>query len=186
MLLTLMIAGLSAMYSCKTNKAENRQEEKKLEIQVKPPSMDIHAAAFMGKLDVVKQHIEAGTDLNQKDPMGGSTPLITATVFGRTSVAYALIDAGADLNVKNKDGSTALHSAAFFGRVEIVKALVKKGADKDIKNAFGSTAVETVAAPFKDVKMIYDQVSKDLGPYGLKLNYEHIQKVRPVIVEILK
>src|SRR6185369_9232122 len=97
---------------------------------VKPPQVDIHTAVVSGNLDAVKQHIAAGTDLNEKDPFGGSSPLISAAVFGKTDMAKVLIDAGADLNFQNKDGSTALHTSAFFCRPEIVKLLLDKGADK--------------------------------------------------------
>ncbi|MBT6391098.1 MAG: ankyrin repeat domain-containing protein, partial [Candidatus Marinimicrobia bacterium] len=36
--------------------------------------MDIQTAVISGNLEVVKQHIEAGTDINQKEQMSGSTP----------------------------------------------------------------------------------------------------------------
>ena len=41
----------------------------------------------------------------------------------------ALLDSGADPNLKNKDENTPLHVAAAEGREEVVKHLVKKGAD---------------------------------------------------------
>ena len=116
----------------------------------------------------------------------GSTALITAAVFGKTEVAKALIEAGADVNSRNNDGSTSLYCAAFFCRTEIVEALLDKGADKSIRNNFGSTALESVAGPFSDVKGIYDLFSKDLGPLGLKLDYEQIEETRPVIAEMLR
>ncbi len=137
-------------------------------------------------IDAVKQHIAAGSDLNVKDPFGGSSPLITAAVFGKNEEAKILIDAGADLNFRNNDGSTALHSAAFFCRPEIVKMLLDKNADKTIKNNFGATAYETVASPFADVKNIYPMMEKALGPMGLKLDYAYIEKTRPEIAQMLK
>ena len=136
-------------------------------------------------MNVVKQHITAGTDLNVKDQYG-STPLIIASTFGKTDIAKELIDGGADLNIKNNDGSTPLHIAAFFCRTEIVKALLDKGADKSLLNNYGSTAIASVSSEFKDVKPIYDQMSKDLGPLGLKLDYKHLEATRPVIAELLK
>ena len=81
-------------------------------------------AVLSGNLEAVRQHIEAGTDINKKDAMSGATPLISAASFGKTDIAKALIDAGADLTPKNNDGSTALHVAAFFCRVEIVQMLI--------------------------------------------------------------
>ena len=152
---------------------------------VNAPDVDIFTAALFGNLKAIKDHIRAGTDLNQKDEYG-STPLIIATTFGKNDVAIALINAGADLNLKSDEGSTPLHTAAFFCRTEIANALLKKGADKTLKNAYGSTAYESVTTPYEVVKPIYDQISKDLGPLGLKLDYHQIEKTRPVIAEMLK
>lgn len=152
---------------------------------VTPPDMDIFTAALLGNLEATNGHIKAGTDLNQKDEYG-STPLIIATTFGKNDVAIALINAGADMNLKSEEGSTPLHTAAFFCRTEVVNALLEKGADKTFKNDYGSTPYESVAAPFELVKPIYDKISKDLGPFGLKLDYGLIQKTRPVIAEMLK
>lgn len=151
----------------------------------KPPEMDIHTATFMGNLKIIQQHIQAGTDLDKKDAYG-STPLIIATTFGKTEVARMLIGAGADVNITNNDGSTALHTAAFLCRKEIVKILLENGIDKNLKNNFGSTALESVAGPFDSVKGIYDQFSKDLGPLGLKLDYQQLRKTRPEIAEMLQ
>lgn len=148
------------------------------------PKMTIHEAAFLGDLDGLKAHINAKTDLNQKDEYG-SAPLSIAAVFGKPQVAKMLIDAGADLNVKSGDGSTPLHSAAFFGRKEIVQMLLDGGSDITIRNNYGATALESISAPFNDVKPIYDQVSRDLGPLGLKLDYKLIEEALPIIAEMI-
>ncbi|NOU60142.1 ankyrin repeat domain-containing protein [Marinifilum caeruleilacunae] len=172
-----------AVYSCE-NKNSKSDTTVKAE-KVKAPKTDIHAATFMGNLKLVEQHIAAGTNLNSKEPIGGSTPLITACLFGKTEVAKALIDANADLSIKNNDGSTALHVAAFFCRTEIVKALLEKGADTNIKNNAGATALESVSAPFTQVKGVYEFFNKELGPLGLRLNFERIEKARPEVAELL-
>ena len=148
--------------------------------------MDIHTATILGDLDAIQQHIKAGTDLNLREPAVGSTPLISAAVFGKTEIAIALIGAGADLNIQNNEGSSALHSAAFLCRTEIVKALLDKGADKSLKNNYGSTALESVSAPWEYVEGIYDQFAKDLGPLGLKLDFTQLEETRPVIAEMLQ
>lgn len=151
----------------------------------KPPKRSIQEAAFMGDLSLMQAHIAAGTDLNQKDEFG-STPLIIATTFGKTDLAKLLIEAGVDLNATGADGGTALHGAAFYCRTEIVKALLAKGADTSIRNQYGSTALESVEAPFESVKMAYDQISKDLGPMGFKLDYDHLRESRPRIAEMIR
>ena len=165
------------------NKSADK-ETSKTEKEVKSPVMDIHTAAFIGNIDAIKGHI-ATADLNVKDQYG-STPLNIAATFGKTKVAIALIEGGANLTTTNNEGSTPLHTAAFFCRTEIVKALLAKGADKTSKNVYGATALQSVSGPFEQVKPIYEQLAKQLGPLGLKLDLERIKETRPVIVEILQ
>ncbi len=150
-----------------------------------PPDVSLHIAALQGNVEAVRQHIKAGSDLDEKDAWG-STPLIIAATFGKTDVARALIEAGADLDLKNNDGSTALFSAAFLCRKEIVEALLEGGADRYLRNNDGTTPMDAVAAPFEDVKYIYDLFQEALGPVGLLLNYEHIRTTRPQIAEMLR
>ena len=148
--------------------------------------MNIHAAILADNIEVVRQHIAAGTDINQKDPMSGSTPLITASSFGKEKIAKVLIDAGADLSLKNNDGASALHTAAFFGRVEIVQLLLDAGADKSITNNFGATPRETVMGSFEELKPIYEMLQQQLGPLGMQMDLQEIEKVRPVIAMMLQ
>jgi ankyrin repeat protein len=148
-------------------------------------SIDIHGAALTGDINQVNKYIEAGGDLNVKDNFG-STPLAIAILFDKTNVAVALIEAGADLQTQGADGSTPLHTAAFFCRTEVVKLLLEKGADKTVVNNYGSTPYASVAGPFEQVKPFYMQIAKDLGPLGLKLDYDRLQKTRPQIAELLK
>jgi ankyrin repeat protein len=148
-------------------------------------STPLITAAFLGKTEAARMLIDAGADLNYQNA-DGSTALHTAAVFGRIEVAIILIDAGMVLNRRNNEGATALHTAAFFCREEIVEALLAKGADRTIKNKMGQTAYVTVAAPFEDVKGIYDAIGTALNPLGLKLDYDHIKAARPRIAQMLK
>ena len=151
-----------------------------------PVGTALHRAAMEGDLDTARELIAAGAELNAREPMGGSSPLITAATFGRTGVARALIAAGADVDQRNNDGSTALITAAFFCRTEIVEALLAAGADKSIRNNAGSTALDIVSAPFGAMKGFYDMVGAALGPYGLELDYERLEATRPRIAEMLR
>ena len=150
------------------------------------PSVGIHEAAITGDLEVVQELIEAGSDLNAREPAGGSSPLITAATFDQTEIAVALIEAGADLDQQNNDGSTALLTAAFFCRTEIVEALLAAGADRSIPNYAGSTALDVVTVPFEALEPTYDFLGSVLAPYGLKLDYDRIKQTRPVIADMLR
>lgn len=181
-----LLAVLFITASCNEKKAALESQSTVSATEVKPPQIDIHTAVITDNLEAVKQHIAAGSNLNERDPFGGSSPLISASLFGKTEMARTLIDAGADINFQNNDGATALIMASFFCRPEIVKLLLEKGADKSIKNKYNSTAYESVAAPFSEVKNTYDIMGKMLAPMGLKLDYAYMEKTRPEIAAMLK
>lgn len=178
----LLVFGISA---CGEHKARPVAKNKAKE-EVKAPDMALQAAVVSGNFEVVKQHIAAGTDLDEKDALSGSTPLITAITFEKNDIALALVEAGADLSIKNNEGSTALHVAAFFCRVEAVKMLLDAGAGKTVRNTFGATPREIVMGPFADMKPIYEMMQHQLGPLGLELDLTEIEKTRPVIAMMLQ
>ncbi|AYN68109.1 ankyrin repeat domain-containing protein [Euzebyella marina] len=164
----------------------NKESQPTAQTESIAPDIDLNAAVMGGNLDAVQQHIKAGTDLNKKEALSGSTPLITAITFEKDEIADALIDAGADLSIKNNDGSTALHVAAFFCRVESVQKLIDAGADKTIKNNYGATARETITAPFEQMKPIYEMMQQQLAPVGLQIDIAEVEKTRPVIAMMLQ
>ncbi|QEC51873.1 ankyrin repeat protein [Anseongella ginsenosidimutans] len=180
------ILSLSLLAACAGKGHSSQADDTPGAERVEAPKVDIHTAVASGNEAALRQHIAAGTDINTKDPFGGSSPLITAAVFGQTDMAGILIESGADLDFRNNEGSTALLSAAFFGRPEIVRLLLDAGADKSIENKYGATAYESVAAPFAEMKSTYDMMGKLLKPLGLKLDYAYLEKIRPVIAEMLK
>ena len=85
------------------------------------PSVDIHQAAKDGNIKVVKQHLDAGTDVDAKDT-NGWTPLHLAALNGQKETIEILIDEGAEVNVG--DIHTLLHYAAQYGEKEISNYLV--------------------------------------------------------------
>jgi len=161
-----------------------RQSDKKDNFET--PKEDIHMAIISGHKDIVEQHIKAGTDLNQKEQMSGSTPLLTAITFNKTAIAELLVNAGTDLSITNNDGSTALHNAAFFCRIDMVKLLLDARADKTAKNQYGMTPRDLVLADYNDMKPVYEMVSLQLKPMGFTLDLEEVQKARPVVAMMLE
>ncbi len=152
----------------------------------RPAGRSLVEAAVAGDADAVRERIRAGADLNEREPMAGSTALIAAATFGRAAVVDALIEAGADLDAKNNDGSTALMTAALLGRTEVVRSLLAAGADRSLRNNAGATALDIAAAPFDSMRGIYDYLSAVLGPAGLELDYDAIRAAKPAIAEMLR
>ncbi|WP_199856474.1 ankyrin repeat domain-containing protein [Lunatibacter salilacus] len=175
LLIAILFAGILVISSCGSNSSgsENRAE-------------DIHGAVISDDMAAVEMYISNGGDLNVRDPFGGSSPLISAAVFGKPEMAKVLLEAGADINFQNNEGSTALHTAAFFCRPEIVRILLDNGADKTITNKYGGTAYDNVRGSFDEMKDSYDMMGTMLGPMGLTLDYDYIKKTRPEIAAMLR
>jgi hypothetical protein len=187
---TMMILVLSLLVFTGCGKQEDSAEETKQpaasQAAPAPAGIDLHTAAATGNLEAIQKCVDAGSDLNVRDPQGGACPLSTAALFGQTGAALALIEAGADINCRGDDGAAPLHVAAFFCRTEIVKALVDKGADRTIENSYGSTPLAAVSGPWDEVKPVYEHFAKALEPMGIKLDMERLEATRPKIAEMLK
>ena len=72
-------------------------------------------------------------------PPFGQTPLVWAALVGQLEAVDWLLQNGAAVNGRTKDGGTPLHAAAFLGRVEVAKLLLEHGADIEAKNDNGDT-----------------------------------------------
>ncbi len=106
----------------------------------KAPDISIHKAAYQGNIEVVKQHIADGADVNAKGK-NGYTPLFGAALEGHKEVAELLIAKGADVNAKTDWGYTPLHNAAARGHKEVVELLIANGANVNAKTDDGGTGV---------------------------------------------
>ena len=83
------------------------------------------------RFDLVYYIVEAGTDLDTQSLRNGSTLLITATHHGRMDMVAKLLKAGADFDIRAKDGETALSAAIKGNHPSIIRALMDAGAHPD-------------------------------------------------------
>ena len=102
------------------------------------PSVDIHQAVIDGNIEVVKQHIADGADVDAKLDRG-YTALHYAAHEGHKEIAQLLIAAGADVNAKDDDGHAPLTQAAIDGHKKIVELLIGAGADVNATDEVGRT-----------------------------------------------
>ena len=84
-------------------------------------------AAENGNIAAVKQHLDAGANVNAKDNVLGVTPLHPAALDGHKEITELLIAKGADVNAKIEDGKTPLDLAIHLKRTEIADLLRKHG-----------------------------------------------------------
>ena len=64
-----------------------------------------------------------------------------AARWGHEAVVRLLVEQGADVEARDKDGGTALHRAADNGHEAVVRLLVKQGANVEAKTNYGGTAL---------------------------------------------
>lgn len=150
-----------------------------------PPGTPLHLAVIMGDVAAVRQHIEAGTDLDQRDDFG-STPLVIAAVFDRPDVADALLAAGADATIRDPQGSTPLHIATLLGRTRVVRSLLGAGVDRYARSASGAMAFDYAAAPLPEEQAIYDVLRSRLATIGFRLDDAETAAAKPVIARLLR
>ena len=107
----------------------------------------LHSAAEQGSLAVLRWALaEVGCDVhvNHRDLSDGYTPLMYAldsksNQAGRPAVLQLLIQYGADVNVRDKDGNSALMWAVSLGMDDVAKLLVRNRADLTLANHDGTT-----------------------------------------------
>ena len=102
------------------------------------------------RFDIAKQFIEAGVDVNYQYPLSksyadGMTPLLYASKWNNFELVKLLVEHGARINVRAKDGNTALSIARTNGNTQINNYLWEHGAD-DTRNNFSPPAASTGAA----------------------------------------
>ena len=78
------------------------------------------------------------------------------------AVIQALVDAGADVDVKNDDGDTPLHRASLLNEnLAVIQALMDAGADVHAKDNHGSTPLHAAALGNENLAVI--QALMDAG-----------------------
>lgn len=88
-------------------------------------------AVDYGTTEDVIALIDSEANVNEKTSYDGITALMSAAFYGRTEVVQKLIEVGAQLDEKNREGKTALSLAVLQGEKEVALMLIKAGANMD-------------------------------------------------------
>jgi len=109
--------------------------------------LDIFEASATGQTVRVRALIKGDRRLQDAFGRDGFTPLGLATFFGHAETAEALLEAGADPNLKSNNQLKAapLQSAAVRNRIDIAKLLLARGAKAQVTGESGYTPLHEVA-----------------------------------------
>jgi ankyrin repeat protein len=99
-------------------------------------------AAGIGKPETVAVILAKKPDLNVKDGVTGDTALMRSVRSGKPESLKLLIEAGADVNLPNKQGYSPVQLAALSGTADKVQMLLDAKADLSGKDATGRTALD--------------------------------------------
>jgi len=116
-------------------------------------------AAREGQLDVVKELMRKGLDIDCELKYGSSALMIAAS-RGHNEIVRLMASAGAKVNRRNKFGISALSEAAERGHRVVLRTLVELGADVNMLHNNGGTAI-LAAAVRRDMKTV--KVLLELG-----------------------
>ncbi len=140
------------------------------------PSQKSATPKASGLTAILKLLLHAGADKEARD-INARTALMRYANYGVQNAVEALTDAGAKVNVRDRDGNTALILAAGWQQspttfstpkqyLAVVQNLLKHGADARAKNRAGLTALLVAA------KQGHQEIAALLQEAGASLNAE--------------
>lgn len=138
----------------------------------------IHRIASVRNSEIMRAIVNApSVDLGLRDD-SGCPALTLASRYGNLAAVEALLDAGADLNIRESpldSEGTALMRAADNDAVYVVRELIRRGIDWNSKDALGRSAVHSAAINGSDRSLA---VLLDLP--GIEINLQDFNGNTPI------
>lgn len=93
------------------------------------PMEPLYYAVHRGLTAIASQIIEIQYGAKRYSSSGSRSTLHLASADGNVPLVKAILDAGADIDIREHGGMTALHVAALHGRLEVAQMLIQRGAN---------------------------------------------------------
>lgn len=110
-------------------------------------ALDIFDAAALGRVDRVRELLDADPALARAASGDGGTALHLAAFFGSAGAVRLLLERGADVGAVAEGFNRVqpLHSAVASRRPEVVLPILERGCDVNARQAGGFTALQAAA-----------------------------------------
>jgi uncharacterized protein len=111
------------------------------------PKLDVFGLSIAGRAAQAIEEINRDPTLLASHSADGWTPLHLAAFFGYTELANALLDRGAQVDIRSSNAmkNTPLHAACAGGQLALVELLLKRGANPNATQEGGWTALHGAA-----------------------------------------
>jgi len=143
-------------------------QEREREARLKDPAAEnirkFLVAALNANFSLVKQFLDNGMNVNARSADSGQSALHKAVAYGQGKMAQFLIEAGAELDVPDKDREiTPLGEAAMRMDSDMVRLLIQAGANVNFRNSDGETPLHAATwSGDADVVKLLIQASADV------------------------
>lgn len=135
-------------------------------------------AALSGDVEQIRYHLDQGVDPNEPDPTHGATPLAMAAVHGHSEAVEILLERGAEVDSRNRDGGTASHGAAFLGHAQTARVLIKHATNVELRNDKGERPRDVLGAP-------WGITSRIAGMLRVRVDREQVDAGRAEVLRML-
>ncbi len=182
--------GLTALAYAKGSNSKNKEEIINLLAPLTMNPVQLFVKGIENKdVKLVEKAIANGLDVKGALNQEGWTALMIAANRGHIEAIKALIQAGANIEAKDKAGWTPLMYAASEGRTEAIKVLVQAGAKLETKDKDGLTPLMIAAVnKFEAVKALIQAGAKfdakdNLGwtPLMFSARENHTESIKALI-----
>lgn len=138
----------------------------------------VRKAVATGKEAVSTKRVSADANIDADRPQGSS--LHAAAIRGNARAAEALLEAGADVNLRDSGGRTPLHVAATWGHADLMRRLLRSGADANATAEGRQTALHMVASRRVPPLAVYADVARVLLENGARPNVRDASGATPL------
>ena len=158
-----VLLSLLLFSGCRNESVEtSREPNQPAPAQILPQEAEMLEAAAKGNTARVRELLDSGVKANMRGP-DRNTPLMEAAYGGHAETVKLLLERGADLSIKKRDGATAwsltsnsqvldvfknveaLVTAAGEGNQTAVQDLMRKGTPVNALNRSGEAALHTAS-----------------------------------------
>jgi len=111
------------------------------------PTLDLFEAAALGKVERLRELLDADSAMVNSFSSDGMTPLGLACFFGQPDAARLLMSHGANVNTASRNTMKVapIHAAVAGKNAEVIDLILSSGADVNAKQQQGWTAIHSAA-----------------------------------------